>query len=89
MACQRIRICGNGFRCPLRHNFAPPVAAVRPQVDDIIGCFYDIKIMLDDNHRIARVDKFLKHIDQPVHIRGVQARRGFVEKINGLARGAF
>ena len=39
------------------------VTALRPKIDDIIGCFYNIHIVLDYNYRIALVNKTSENIE--------------------------
>ncbi len=38
-----------------RHNTPASVPTVWPQIDDIIGGFDDIKVVLDDEHGVATV----------------------------------
>ena len=45
--------------------------------------------MLDNDHRVARLDQLLQHIHQPVNIRNVQAGGRLIEDIDGLAGRAF
>lgn len=64
----------------------PPEPPLRPEIDDIVRDLDDIKIVLDDEHGIARVDQPLQYLDQLVHVRHVQARRRLVEDIERAAR---
>ena len=47
----------------------------------------DVEIVLDDEHRVARVHQPLQNLDQLVHVRHVQAGRRLVENIERAARG--
>ncbi len=57
------------------------IAAFGTDVDDPIGGFDHIEVMLDDDDRIALIDQFVQHFQKFAHILKVQARRGFVQDI--------
>lgn len=73
------------FRRALSDDSAAAVTAFRSQVDDIIGHFDHVQVMLDDNHRIALVDQSLQHFQQTVDVFKVQSRGRFVQNIKGFA----
>ena len=77
------------FRGPLPHELAPFGSAFGSQVDDPVGAFDHIQIVLDHNDRIARVNQLLKNTHQFADIIKMQAGRGFVEDVKGAARCSF
>ena len=66
------------------HNAAAAAAAFRSQVNDIVGALDHIQIVLNNDHRIARVHQFVQHFDQTMHIGHMQTGGGFVQNIHGL-----
>ena len=58
-------------------------------VDDIVGGFYNVHVVLNNNNGVARIHKALKHVNELVNVGGVETYGGFVENIDRLARGAF
>ena len=65
------------------------IAALGTEVDDVVGCLDQVEVVLDDNHRVAALDKQLQHVDQAVNVRDMQTRRRLVENINRPARAAL
>ena len=47
------------FRRSRRDDFAAVQPALRSHIDQPVGGFDDVQIVLNDNHRIARRDEFL------------------------------
>ena len=74
------------FRGPLPHELAAFGSAFRSQVDDPVGAFDHIQVVLDHNDRIARVNQLLKNTHQFANIIKMQAGRGLVEDVKGAAR---
>ena len=72
------------FRGAGCHNAAAASAAFRSQVNDIVGALDHIQIVLNNDHRIARVHQFVQHLDKTVHIGHMQTGGGFVQNIHGL-----
>ena len=64
----------------------PPVGS---EVDDVIGALDDIEVVFDDKHCISLVDQPLKQLDQLAHIRQVESRGGFIEKVEGPSGGSL
>ena len=65
------------------------VAALWPEVDDMVSYLYDVEVMLDNEHGIALVGKLTEHVDKLVHVSGMKSRSWLVEDIDSLARSAF
>src|SRR5262245_8847311 len=63
------------LRCSLRHDLAAVATTFRPQVDDPIGGFDDVEIVLDHQQRIAWCTKFEQDLEQFRHIMKMQTRR--------------
>ena len=76
------------FGRPFCDHPAPPVPALGAQVDDVISNLYDIQVMLDNQHAVARIHQPLQHLDQLMHIRGVQPNRRLVQHIERAPGGA-
>ena len=55
----------------------------------MVGGLDHIQIVLDDHHRVAHVHQLLEHLNELVHVGGVQAGGGLVQDIDGLAGGAL
>ncbi len=52
------------------------------QVNDEIGALDHVKIVLDDDHRIAQAYQPLKHVEQLVHVGKMKAGSRLVENVN-------
>ena len=48
------------FRSAFCDYSAAAVSAIRPQVDYMIGALYHIEIVLDHDHRVARIRQFIE-----------------------------
>ena len=71
------------------HNLAAAITAFGAEINNPVGLFDDIKIMLNDNHGIALIHQFLQHFHQFSHIFKMQASGGFIENIKRAASGAL
>ena len=69
------------------HHIAAAVAALGAEVDDVVGGFDDVEVVLDDEDGIARIHKLLQNLDELVDIGGVEAGGGLVQDIDGAPRG--
>jgi len=74
------RARGNVFGRAVRDDMTAFVARVGPQVNDPIGTFDDVKVMLDDEHRMTAIDEPLKSFQQNANVVEVQAGGRFVEE---------
>ena len=54
----------NLLRRTRRYECAAAVSSLRTEIDDMIGGFYNVKIMLDNKKRVPRIAESLKHGDQ-------------------------
>ena len=64
------------------------VAAVGSEVDDVVGNFDDVEIMLDDDDGVALLDETVENGDELGNVVGVKSGRRLVEDIDGFAGGA-
>ena len=71
-----------------RHNVPASVPTVWPQIDDIIGSFDDIKVVLDDEHGVATVHQAAQNLEQALDIREVQTGRRLIQNVQGASRAA-
>ncbi len=70
---------------PSATTVPPPDAALGTEVDDPVGRLDHVEVVLDHEHRVARVDEPLQHVEQPAHVFEVQAGGGLVEDVDGVA----
>src|SRR5208283_4746488 len=75
----------NVFGSSLCHDAAATLTTFRSEIDNPVGLFDDIEIVLDDQDRIAEIDQALKNIDELSHIVEMQAGGGFVQNVDGAA----
>lgn len=52
----------------------------------MVGDLDDVEIVLDDDHRIAPIDKFGQYVEQLADILEMESRRGFVQNIKRATR---
>ena len=55
------------------------------EIDDVIGAFDDVEVVLDDDHALAVIDETAEHLQQAGDVFGVQAGGWFVEDVEGFA----
>ena len=73
------------LRGALCDNLAALIARVRAKVNDPVGGFDDVEIVLDDEHGMAGINKALENFQEHAHIVEMEAGGGFVEKKQGRA----
>ena len=61
------------------------LSALWPQVDDPVGGLDHIQVVLDDHHRVARVDEAVQHGQQPANVLEVQPGGRLVEQVQRAA----
>lgn len=74
----------HSFGSPHNNDLPSPSATLGPEVDNPIGLFDDIKVVLDQNHRVTEIDQSLQNFYELFHIRKMETRGGFVNHINRL-----
>ena len=61
------------------HDLAAALAGARAHVHDPVGLEHDLRVVLDDDERVARVAQALHHVDDAAHVARVQADGGLVQ----------
>src|SRR5437667_6419967 len=64
---------GDDFGRALGDDATAALAAFRAEVDDPVGLFDDVEMVLDDEHGVAKIDQALKNIAAPTNVVDVQA----------------
>jgi len=72
------------FRLALNHDFASLLSSLQAQINDIIGAFDHIQVVLDDDNRVALIDQFLKATEEYGDIIGMKTYGGFVIEIENF-----
>ena len=75
------RILRHFFWRSCGHDLAAAVAAFGAEVDDPIGGFDHLEIMLDHHHGVALIHQLMQHLQQFSHVVEMQACGGFIEQI--------
>src|SRR5436190_8739087 len=70
-------------------HLATAAATFGAHVDDMVGHFDDVQVMLDDQHGVAVIDQAVEHMDQLFNILEVKALCRLVEYVEGPPGVAF
>jgi len=62
------------------------MATFRAQIDDVIGGFDHIEMMLDQDDRMSGVHQAVQRPEQPLDIGEVKPGRRFIENVDGVLR---
>src|ERR1700733_1393925 len=65
----------------LSDDLATAIAALRPEIDQVVGSFDDVEVVLDHNYRVARVCQTAEHAEQPLDVVEVQTGGRLVEDV--------
>ena len=63
----------------LEHDLAAVLTGAGPHVDDAVGRQHDLRVVLDDEQRVAVVAQAVHHFDHAAHVARMQADRRLVE----------
>jgi len=74
------RARGNVFGRAVRDDVTAFVPGIGSQVNDPIRALDDVKVVLDDQHRMAGIDETLKGFQQNADVVKMQAGGRFVEE---------
>ena len=66
------------------HDPAPGVAALGTEVEHQVAFGDDVEVVLDHDHRVARVHQPVEHPDQALHVGHVQPDGRLVEHVEGV-----
>ncbi len=84
---------GDGFRSALGHDLAASGAAFGAEVENPVGGFDDVGVVLDDENGIAEVGEAVQDVEELADVVEVEAGSGLVEgnaiKIHPLVCGGF
>jgi hypothetical protein len=69
------------LRCARGNEVSTCRTALRAQVDDPVGSFDQVKVVLDDDHTIARLHQALEQDQQAGGIGRVKPRSRFVQQV--------
>ena len=72
---------GNLLRSSRRHDSTSPFSAFGPQVDDPVGGLDNLKVVLDDQHGVAGLDKSVQNLEQQLDVGEMEPGRRLVEEI--------
>jgi len=75
--------------CACCNDLTPFVATFGPKINNIIRTFYHIKIMLNNDYRIAFVDQFIKNRNKLSDIVEMQSGRRLIEYIKEYSQYLF
>ena len=80
---------GDLFGGAFGYDLAAAVSALGAHVDEPVGAFYDLEVVLDDDERVAGVAEFEQDFEELVDVCKVQAGGGLIEDVYGAARRLF
>src|SRR6266481_7532372 len=80
---------GDEFGRALGDDAAAALAAFRAEVNDPVGLFDDVEMVLDDEHGVAEIDKALQDVEELSNVVEVQAGGGLIENVERAAGLAF
>jgi len=83
MARNALSTVGNFLRCAGNNEVSPFVAAVRPQINDMVGALDDIHIMFNDNYRVASLYEGIQGSHKALDVMEMQSRGRFVKDEQG------
>ena len=81
-------VAGDLLRRAFGDDAAAAVAAFGAEVDDPVGGFDHVEVVLDDDDRVAAVGEALEHAEQLLDVGEVEPGGRFVEDVEGAAGGA-
>jgi hypothetical protein len=73
------------FRRALRDDATAAFAAFRAKIDDPVSLLDDVKVMLDDEHRVAERNQTLQNVKQFANIVKMQAGGGLIKDVESAA----
>jgi hypothetical protein len=77
---------GDLFGRALGDDAATSFAAFGAEVNDPVGLFDDVEVMLDDEDGVAERDETLEDIEKFAHVIEMQASGRFIEDVESAAR---
>ena len=77
---------GDEFGRALGDDAAAAFAAFGAEVDDPVGLFDDVEVVLDDEHGVAEIDEALENVEEFSNIVEMEAGGGLVKDVERAAR---
>ncbi len=77
----RLFIDANILRRPRHQNAATTGASLRSQIDDPVGSFYHIKVVLDDDDGVAAIPQLVQHLEQLLDVVEVQPGGRLIQNV--------
>ena len=74
------------FRRARDHDLAAGMAALGPEIDDVVGGLDHVHVMLDQEHGVPGVDQLVQRREQPLDVGQVQAGGRLVEDVDRVLR---
>ena len=74
-----LRTVRNLLRCARNHDGSAAVTAFGTHIDQAVGNLDDIKVVLNHQHCVARIDQALQHIEQLADVLKMKAGRRLVQ----------
>ena len=68
------------------YQFAAVAACARAEIDDVVGAAYGFLVVLDYQHGVAEIAKFLQRFEQAAIVAVMQANGRLVEHIQHAAQ---
>ena len=73
------------MRCPSRYDVSTLCTRTRTDIDHPIAGGNEVHVMFDHHDGIASLDQCVQLQQQAVHVGRMQARRRFVQYVQGMA----
>ena len=67
------RLCRHKLGRALGHDLPAALAAFGTEIDDVVGAFDDVELVLDNDERVARVAQFEENMKQLLDIGEVES----------------
>jgi hypothetical protein len=77
-----------GLRCAFEHEPAAGLSPFRAQIQDVVGLFDDVEIVLDDDYRISLAGQGLQNLQELFYIIEVKAGGRLVQNVDRSSRGS-
>ena len=81
-------LLSNFLRSAGSHDVTPQVAGARTQVDNLVGVFHDVQMVLNDNHGVTGIHQPLQDIQKHSDIMERKSGGRFVEDVQGAPGGS-
>ena len=80
-----LRAFGYFLRGAGHYDGAAAAATFRPHIDDVVGYFDDVQVVLNDDDGVTLVNEFVEDFQQVADILKVEARGRFIQDVDGAS----